>query len=76
LIPLRKGIQHYENGRGVSNGNARMHAKLIAPVASSCFEGQDLILSEKESDGTLKKRTIEKVLYVPLKGKYGFRRLE
>ena len=50
--------------------------KLIAPVASSCFEGQDLILSEKESDGTSKTRIIEKVLYVPLKGKHGFRRLE
>lgn len=45
--------------------------KLISAVVSSYFEDQDLILFEKESDGTLKTKLIEKVLYVPLKGKYG-----
>jgi len=43
--------------------------KLIAPVASSYFEDQDLILLEKQSDGTLKTRLMGKVLYVSLKRK-------
>jgi protein-L-isoaspartate(D-aspartate) O-methyltransferase len=50
--------------------------KLIAPVVSSYFEDQDLILLEKQSDGTLKTKSMGKVLYVPLKRKYGLRELE
>jgi protein-L-isoaspartate(D-aspartate) O-methyltransferase len=41
--------------------------RLVSPVVSSYFEDQDLILLEKQTDGTLKTRPIGKVLYVPLK---------
>lgn len=47
--------------------------RLVAPVVSSYFEDQDLILLEKLSDGTLKIRSMEKVLYVPLKRKCDFK---
>ena len=50
--------------------------KLVAPVVSSYFEDQDLILLEKQSDRTLKTKPMGKVLYVPLKRKYGLRELE
>jgi len=43
--------------------------RLVAPVVSSYFEDQDLILLEKQSDGNLKTKPMGKVLYVPLKRK-------
>ena len=45
--------------------------KFITPVGSS-EAPQDLILLEKKQDGTLITQVIEKVLYVPLRGKYGW----
>ncbi len=45
--------------------------KLVAPIGSSAAP-QDLILLEKSPDGTLTTQVIEKVLYVPLQGKYGW----
>jgi len=50
--------------------------KLIAPVILSYFEDQDLILLEKQSDGTLKTKPMGKVLYVPLKREHGFKKLK
>ena len=45
--------------------------KLVAPVGYPNRE-QDLILLEKEPSGKLRERIIDKVLYVPLKGRFGF----
>jgi protein-L-isoaspartate(D-aspartate) O-methyltransferase len=45
--------------------------KLIAPVGHP-ENAQDLVLLEKNRDEILRKKFIEKVLYVPLKGKYGW----
>lgn len=45
--------------------------KLIAPVGHSNFYGQDLILLEKTENGEIRKRSLMKVAYVPLTGKYG-----
>ena len=45
--------------------------KLIAPIGSSAAP-QDLLLLEKSPDGTSTTQVIEKVLYVPLQGKYGW----
>ena len=45
--------------------------KLITPIGSP-RSVQDLILVEKEQDGTLKTKSIGNVLYVPLRGKYGW----
>lgn len=48
--------------------------KLMAPIGHPEFP-QDLVLLEKGRNGTLKIKPIEKVLYVPLKGKYGWSNL-
>jgi protein-L-isoaspartate(D-aspartate) O-methyltransferase len=48
-----------------------MKGKLIAPVGRPNYP-QDLILLEKGREGSLRMKSIEKVLYVPLRGKYGF----
>jgi len=44
--------------------------KLVAPIGY-CYS-QDLILLEKNRNGRIKTRQEEKVLYVLLKGKYGW----
>jgi len=44
--------------------------KLVAPVGY--LATQDLVLLEKESEKTWKTRIVEKVLYVPLRGKCGW----
>lgn len=44
--------------------------KLITPF-EVCGKSQDLILLEKKAGGKITKRSIEKVLYVPLQGDYG-----
>jgi protein-L-isoaspartate(D-aspartate) O-methyltransferase len=44
---------------------------LIAPVGSP-ESAQDLILVQKDKNKLIKKKFIEKVLYVPLKGRYGW----
>lgn len=44
--------------------------KLVAPVGY--LATQDLVLLEKESESTWKTRIVEKVLYVPLRGKCGW----
>ncbi len=49
----------------------RPGGKLIAPVGRP-QPAQDLILLEKNTDGALKTQSIEQVLYVPLRGKYGW----
>ncbi len=45
--------------------------RLIAPVGGRSLEGQDLLLIQKTVDG-LTQRSLMKVVYVPLLGKYGF----
>lgn len=45
--------------------------KLIAPMGRPRLV-QDLVLLEKGHDGTLKTSIVEEVLYVPLRGKYGW----
>ncbi|MFB0558636.1 MAG: protein-L-isoaspartate O-methyltransferase [Candidatus Bathyarchaeia archaeon] len=45
--------------------------RLIAPVGSP-RSTQDLVLLEKKRDGTWETKPIDKVLYVPLRGKYGW----
>lgn len=49
----------------------KLGGRLIAPVGSPKFT-QDLVLLEKMQDGTLKTSFVEEVLYVPLRGKYGW----
>lgn len=44
--------------------------KLVAPVGYSY--SQDLILLEKSQNGSIKTRSVEKVIYVLLKGRYGW----
>jgi protein-L-isoaspartate(D-aspartate) O-methyltransferase len=46
--------------------------KLMAPVGrKSTFFGQDLILLEINETGTMIKKNLMKVSYVPLTGRYG-----
>lgn len=49
----------------------KLGGRLIAPVGRPEFT-QDLVLLEKMQDGTLKTSFVEEVLYVPLRGKYGW----
>ncbi|MEM2893197.1 MAG: protein-L-isoaspartate(D-aspartate) O-methyltransferase [Candidatus Bathyarchaeia archaeon] len=47
--------------------------KLIAPVGHTCdIFGQDLILLEKDEKGGTSRRSLMKVAYVPLIGRYGW----
>lgn len=47
--------------------------RLMAPVGStSSLLGQDLVLLEKDKGGRIRRRTLMKVAYVPLVGKYGW----
>jgi protein-L-isoaspartate(D-aspartate) O-methyltransferase len=48
--------------------------RLVAPVGGMGMYGQDLLLIEKNPSGLLKEKSIMKVQYVPLQGKYGWRR--
>ena len=48
--------------------------KLVAPVGYPNCE-QDLTLLKKEPSGQLRERIVDKVLYVPLKGRFGFQPL-
>jgi len=49
--------------------------KLMAPVGGSYnIYGQDLVLLERDADSEMKERTLMKVSYVPLTGKYGYGR--
>ena len=45
--------------------------RLIAPVGGRSMEGQDLLLVQKTGEG-ITQRSLMKVVYVPLIGKYGF----
>ena len=48
---------------------------LIAPVGpESSLWGQDLVLLNKDEGGNIRRNVIMKVVYVPLLGKYGWRR--
>ena len=49
----------------------KMGGKLIAPVGGRSLEGQDLLLIHK-TEGGLTRRSLMKVVYVPLLGRYGF----
>jgi protein-L-isoaspartate(D-aspartate) O-methyltransferase len=49
----------------------KREGKLIAPIGSPGLV-QDLVLLEKAHDGTLKTHFVEEVLYVPLRGRYGW----
>lgn len=50
----------------------RPGGRLIAPVGSPAYP-QDLILLEKMLDGSTSSKKIDEVLYIPLRGKYGWR---
>ena len=51
----------------------KAHGRLIAPVgASSSYLGQDLVMLEKNEKGDTIRRTMMKVAYVPLIGRYGW----
>jgi len=49
--------------------------RLVSPVGRNPDGSQDLILLRKGSDGTTTLDTVDKVLYVPLTGRYGWRAL-
>jgi len=49
--------------------------RLVSPVGRNPDGSQDLILVRKESDGTTTLDVVDKVLYVPLTGRYGWRNL-
>jgi len=49
--------------------------RLVSPVGRNPDGSQDLILVRKGSDGTTTPDLVEKVLYVPLTGRYGWRNL-
>ncbi len=46
--------------------------RLVAPVGGDHFAGQDLLLLEKDENGKISKRSLMKVVYVPLIGEYGW----
>ena len=51
----------------------RSPGRLMAPVGGpSSFLGQDLVLLERDEGGGTRRRTLMKVAYVPLVGKYGW----
>ena len=53
----------------------RSPGRLMAPVGGpSSFLGQDLVLLERDEGGGIRRRTLMKVAYVPLIGKYGWTR--
>jgi protein-L-isoaspartate(D-aspartate) O-methyltransferase len=49
----------------------KRQGKLITPVGAP-ESAQDLVLVEKSIDGVLTRKSIVQVLYIPLKGKYGW----
>lgn len=49
----------------------KVGGRLIAPVGGRSLEGQDLLLVHKTEDG-FTQRSLMKVVYVPLLGRYGF----
>lgn len=49
----------------------KLPGKLCAPLGKP-YPAQDLVLLEKDTDGNLKTKIVEEVLYVPLRGKYGW----
>ena len=49
----------------------RPGGRLITPMGPPIIE-QDLVLLAKETEGGLKVSYLDKVLYVPLRGPYGF----
>jgi len=49
----------------------KIGGRLIAPVGGRSLEGQDLLLIHKTEDG-LTRKSLMKVVYVPLLGRYGF----
>jgi hypothetical protein len=48
---------------------------LVSPVGRNPDGSQDLTLMRKGSDGTTTLYVLDKVLYVPLRGRYGWRNL-
>jgi protein-L-isoaspartate(D-aspartate) O-methyltransferase len=50
----------------------KVGGRLIAPVGGRSLEGQDLLLVHKTERGITRK-SLMKVVYVPLLGRYGFR---
>ncbi len=46
--------------------------KMVIPVGSPGFFGQDLFLVEKSSDGKILKKKVTEVVFVPLRGRYGW----
>ncbi|MFX1266197.1 MAG: protein-L-isoaspartate O-methyltransferase [Promethearchaeota archaeon] len=49
----------------------KRQGRLITPVGAP-ESAQDLVLVEKSTDGVLARKSIVQVLYIPLKGKYGW----
>ncbi|MBN2336104.1 protein-L-isoaspartate O-methyltransferase [Candidatus Bathyarchaeota archaeon] len=52
----------------------RAPGRLIAPVGGDRYTGQDLLLVEKGESGKVTRRSLMKVVYVPLLGEYGWRK--
>ena len=52
----------------------RAPGRLIAPVGGDRYTGQDLLLLEKGENGEIARRSLMKVVYVPLLGEYGWRK--
>jgi protein-L-isoaspartate(D-aspartate) O-methyltransferase len=47
--------------------------KLIGPVGGDRYTGQDMLLLEKDESGRVSKRSLMKVVYVPLLGEHGWK---
>ena len=47
---------------------------MIAPIGGSTLFGQDLVLLEKDGKGKIRRRTLMRVVYVPLLGRHGWDR--
>jgi protein-L-isoaspartate(D-aspartate) O-methyltransferase len=51
-------------------GQLSSQGRIIAPVGDKCYFGQDLVLLEKNESGEFSEKSIMKVQYVPLLGKF------
>ena len=47
--------------------------KLVGPVGGDRYTGQDMLLLEKDESGRVSKRSLMKVVYVPLLGEHGWK---
>lgn len=47
--------------------------RLVGPVGGNRYTGQDMLLLEKDQTGRVSRRSLMKVVYVPLLGEHGWR---